>query len=55
MPPVIPYAAETITLTQKKEEKLKVTERTIIRTYFGLKKTNETRYRQLTMKRLTTW
>lgn len=45
--PLITYAAETLTLTQLEEEKLKIFERKRIRTIMGPKKENTNNYRML--------
>lgn len=45
--PIITYATETITLTEKEEEKLKILERKIIRAITGPKKISENESRQL--------
>ena len=43
--PVLMYAAETMTMTEKDEEDLRIVERKIIRTILGLIKTDDNEYR----------
>ena len=45
--PILTYSAETVTLTQKEENKLQITERKIIRTIVGNVKTKENEVRPL--------